>query len=64
MNGDADISQTALDILFQMVTHLMGFFHTGIFRQKQVKVNKAMAARLTGSHLVKTGQLTGVFPDG
>ena len=61
MNSYARIRQPILYILFQMVTHLVRFFHTGILGQHKVKVNEALTTCLASTHGVKTHQLANVL---
>ena len=54
MNSHAGVRQPAFYVFFQVVTHQVGFFQTGILGYQQVKFDKALTSCLASAYFMET----------
>ena len=61
MYNNTGIRKLIIDVLLQMVTHLVGLLQIYLVGQDKMQVDKALAARFPSPHLVKTCKGPGVL---
>ena len=62
MDGNAGVGQSLFNVFFQVVTHIVGFFNTGVFGHDQMQVNKALTTGLPTADSMETGKLAAEVP--
>jgi hypothetical protein len=63
MNGYAGVGEYFFKLIFKAIAYLVDFFEYGAFWHYQMQVDKAPAARLAGSQLMKADQAFAMTAD-